>query len=903
MKWLLLFVLIFVLTKSPLVVFVAFAFFIYYRFFQKAPKPFHDDPVAKEFQSDPWLSNGQHGRLNSSNLVDLVVLRRELERLFEIGTIDEKQRDDLISRIDNLSDDYFSDLGLAPDNHYWCERRNAAWDILNAYAENPLGDPPWREPVRQQFDLFTNPDLVQSGLSETKPESGEAFNEEITPEPDNSYQTADALAPADDVFNNEESPAATDATVPFNRTDEAVPLQAANKQTLEYAESIEVLEPTTTPVKLVERPDIENYAWQSHEPGRLEKTLAVLSGWHAMAVPFLLQNIGWFIGVFCFIAGSIFLVSYSTGYVKNLIVFLTLFIFTLFLLWGGYQIRKKRPELSTSSDVILILSLLLIPLTTATVTRLFISSQSISLALLSGFFVFAELGAFYFAVTVVAALMDRSLQYRLPKIFLSLTFAQLLLVLLAWLPYWQVMALVHLILFGILSYGIFLFVQEWLHSIFVEQRKVAYFSAGMLVYAAVVSFVHLTWGTQKIIHLPAGYHGPFLMILCGLLFFVDAHFKRWVHHYASLSRFSFFIYGLSILALFLVAQQQTANVITLILAIVLYAYVIWNYLTLTPLTIFMACCSWLYYLLVLQYIPESFYFLGSLPGLAGLFALAKWAISKRKSAYLALIVFRLLYALLAFFTLWSLGHSKPGVIAMMTAISSGMLVYYALGSAPAWLFTPRSRIPDAVEFDSYKNLLNGQWFYTIPLLTAAAVYYSPLIPGLTRPPQFAFGLVLIAGFFACRGLAVFAKSFSTDPVEKLQILFNISLLSLLTAILLVYFMTGGMQAFLLALSGTIALWLSLKLQVRGLFYFMLVLWGASGAIIKLTYFPAPSNGIVEMIVAIAIWFLLGYLQRLEKSDFSDLMREQAEMRARLLPSFQLLWVCRVNARQETSNDD
>jgi len=37
--------------------------------------------------------------------------------------------------------------------------------------------------------------------------------------------------------------------------------------------------------------------------------------------PVLVQNIGWFIGVFCFIAGSLFLVSNTTGYAKNLIAF------------------------------------------------------------------------------------------------------------------------------------------------------------------------------------------------------------------------------------------------------------------------------------------------------------------------------------------------------------------------------------------------------------------------------------------------------------------------------------------------------------------------------------------------------------------------------------------------------
>lgn len=898
MKWLLLFILLTVFTKSFFLAFVAIVFFLCYQVLEKNPELSKELKKVNDFQRDPWLSNRRTPALNSSNWVDLELLRKELERQLELGTIDEKQHDNLVSRINSLFDSYLTEQGLAPDNPLWRERRDAAWDILNTGAENPLGAPPWRESIQQQFDLFSNPEPEPSDFPEAKPDNNETPIQDIAPAPDHFINTSDVLVQFDQVSTQDEIPASAAATPPFNLNDAAVPLAAANEPALTYAEAIEDSEPASTPVIPAEkRPDIENYAWQRHEPGRLETALAALSGWHAMAVPFLLQNIGWFIGVFCFIAGSIFLVSYSTGYVKNLIVFLTLCIFTLFLFWGGYQIRKKRPELSTSSDVILILSVLLIPLTTVTAVRLLMSSETLFLSVLSGFFVFVELGVFYFAVTVVSALMDRSLQYRLPKVFLSLTFAQLLLILLAWAPYWQVMALVHLGLIAILSYGVGLFVKEWLHSIFVEQRKVAYFAAGMLVYAAVVAFVHLTWGTQKTILLPAGYHGPFLMILCGLLFFVDAHFKQWVHHYASLSRFSFFIYGLSILALLLGAKQQTANVITLMLAIALYAFVIRNYLTLTPLIIFLACCSWLYYLLFLQYLPEAVFFLVSLPGLMGLYALAKWAISTRKSAYLASIIFRVLYALIALLTLWSLGHSEPGFVAMMTAAGSCVLVYYALRSVPDCLFRLQSGIPETVDLNSYKNLLDSQWFYLIPLLTAATVYYSPLVPGFTRTPQFAAGLVSVAGFFAFRGLDLFDKALNTDPVEKLEVLINASLLSLVTVILLIFFMTAPSQAVFLAMSGAIVLWLSIKFQVRWLFYLMLVFWAVSGALIKVTYFPAPSKGLVEMVVALAIWFFLNHLDRLEKSEFSSLVREQAEMKAGLSPSFRLLWFYRVNAGQ------
>ncbi|MDD1609369.1 MAG: hypothetical protein LUO95_01830, partial [Methylococcaceae bacterium] len=85
-------------------------------------------------------------------------------------------------------------------------------------------------------------------------------------------------------------------------------------------------------------------------------------------------------------------------------------------------------------SVIFILSLLLIPLTTITATQLLISSAGLGLQILSGLLVLVELGVFYFAVTLVAGLMDRSLQQGLPRFFLALTATQLLQVVLLGLP-------------------------------------------------------------------------------------------------------------------------------------------------------------------------------------------------------------------------------------------------------------------------------------------------------------------------------------------------------------------------------------------------------------------------------------------------------------------------------------
>ncbi|MFI3220645.1 MAG: hypothetical protein QX189_16225, partial [Methylococcales bacterium] len=233
-------------------------------------------------------------------------------------------------------------------------------------------------------------------------------------------------------------------------------------------------------------PTLNQYAWKPHEPSRLERVLKTVSGWHSMAVPFLAQNIGWFIGVFCFIAGSMFLVHDRQGYTSNLIAFFALFIFTLALLFGGYRLRHKRPELEVSSYVIFILSLLLIPLTNITGTQLLINSDDSILKLLfGGFLVLAELGVFYFAVTLVSGLMDRSLQQGLPKFFLALTATQLLQALLLGLPSsWQAQVLVisHLLIFALLSTGIYLFANQWLHSIFIDRHKISCVAAGTLIY-------------------------------------------------------------------------------------------------------------------------------------------------------------------------------------------------------------------------------------------------------------------------------------------------------------------------------------------------------------------------------------------------------------------------------------
>lgn len=813
-------------------------------------------------------------------LADLLVLRRELNRLLAAEKIDPESHCRLILDLDRLEDRFFADHGVIPGNELWQKRKNAAWDILNAYADEPLGPAPWRAPADPFADQALAEEKVQSIAIESAIQSDA---EEI-------------IIPLSGQPEQPEIPAENSKPIAESLPAAAVQLSASKIQlTRETAEA--AASPAVNAL-----PNVENYAWQRHEPGLLEKTLKTVSGWHALAAPFLVQNIGWFIGVFLFIAGSVFLVSYSTGYLKSLIVFLTFFLFTLFLLWGGYQLRRKRPDLSMSSDVVLILSLLLIPLTTATVTRLLISSETLLLKIASGLLAAVEFGAFYFAAALVSALMDRSLQGRLPKLFLTLTFAQLLLAILNAFPYWPLVAVSHGILLALLGIGIYRFVNEWLHSIFLDQRKIAFFASGLLVYAALVSFVHLTYGAASGISLPAGYYGPFLMILCGLLFYVDAQFKQWTRSNPTLSRFSFFIYGLSVLALFWVAGQQTATLITLILAIALYALVIWNYLTLKPLYLFLGCCFWLYQLVVLRHVPESAYFLAALPGLGGLYWLAHWAMTRRRSAYLALIVYRVLYVLAVLLTLWSLAWSEPGILAMSSAAASGTLFYFALKSAPEHLFTVREQMPEALGSRRYRNLLDSAGFYLLPAMAAAAAYYAPTLNGMTCSTQFAFALLPISAFWGGKGLLLFAAQLSSGPAQNLERHFNAALLTLAAAALPVFWMSPLAQALWLGFAGLLLLWFSLKLRVRWLFYLMLGAFGGAAAIYKLTYFPWPTAGLTHMLLATGLWLFLKYFQFLERLPAAALERQQAAIRASLRPSFRLLWRFPVNSGTGAEQD-
>lgn len=864
--------------------FVGIVILLAYWLWKPAKETFQQRNIANE---QNWNQPEDKLDLSAGDLADLVLLRLELQTLFNQGEIDAQQHAELTQQIDILCTRYLAEMNAVSGNALWKKHRDEAWNILNVYADVPLGIPPWRIKTTQQPEpiVTVQPDLSQSNQPEpnlsqtTRVSSSEIcatpLTHELKPTAAHLIVETDLSSPINPFAPKSGSDTTTKqpATFAIDETD--------HSSTLPYQ--------TTKPQ--LNKPDssLNQYAWKPSEPSRLERALKTVSGWHSMAIPFLAQNIGWFIGVFCFIAGSIFLVAKTDGYTSNLIAFFSFLIFTLALLFGGYQLRNKRPELEASSYVIFILSLLLIPLTNIAGTQLLINSDGSFLKLLFGFFlVIAELGLFYFAVTLVAGLMDKSLQQGLPKFFLALTAMQLLQMLLLALPYWQLLAVIHLLLFALLSFSIYLFAKQWLQAIFIDQHRTTYFAAGTLIYSAVVSFVFITAGNS--INLPDGYYGFFLMLLCGLLFFIDAQLKQWIEQYAYLSRFSFLVYGLSVLALCLVAQQPFA-IPTLILAIALYAFIVWRYLTLTPLTILLSCYFWLYGVLVLQHLLEPLHMLASLPLLFSLYKAAQWALNKRQSAYLAVIIYRVLYSLLAVLTVWSLYHSEAGLTAMATAITASVLIYYTLKAAPVAIFNDYANIASAEEdvinrLSKKSNLLSSHWFYAIPALAGVTIYYTPRF--LTDQVQCSLGLSLLAIFWAYRGLSTFFKANSMSDTTPIELRLNSALLSLFVAVLPLWTLTDNLERvaplFLVAL---IMLWLSHQLLTRWLVYGALLAFTLAILPLKAIYFPTPS-GLVTMLMGIGLWFWLWYMERQESTDLTVLKREQATQKRGLLPSCKLL---------------
>ncbi|WP_295393240.1 hypothetical protein [uncultured Thiodictyon sp.] len=754
-------------------------------------------------------SVGGERRFARVDLENLLLLRLELLRQVELGALAAARCRRLTDALDLLWAWHLRQGGARPDNGVWEHRRAIAWALLAHWAELPIGAPPWQAPIP---------------IGERSPtDSGQAA---VSPPGPSDSAIAVDLPPIEYDGRGPDSPAPP-PPVPV-----PVPVPAMGRKVSGWAGEGE--DPWTQPAPGPAPEPASN--WRPAVPSRLEQALQALSGWPALIAPFLVQNIGWFIGGFCFVAGALFLIANTSGFVNALVVFGSLFGSAAFLLWAGFQFRRQRPELAVASSMLLTLGMLLGPLVVAVAVRLIAASPGEGWLTAVGVLVaVATLGAFALAAALASALMDRALRGRYPWLLTALAAVQLVVPLAAFATGWVELAALHTLLLALLGYGLWTFSGEWLRRLFVDRQRTTYYAAGMLVYTALVSFVHLTWVWPH--PLPAGYAGPFLMALCGLLLPVDAAFKEWVGKYAFLSRASFAIYGLSAVAVAVAVQSPAAAILTLAMGAVLYGWMTWRYRTLPPLYLLFGCVAGLYGLVILNALPPAWHGLASLPGLLALLGLARWAAARSRN--LALQCLATFALLLCTVTLWSLAWTPLGAVSgVVTAATAALLAYVAVRLA--------LRLPQADP--RWANADVG----AVVLATVAVAF----MPDAWHRWELntGFGLLALAALWTALGLHHRRLPPASRQVFIVAALLNVVLALGLGGLALWPDWLGRLEPILLLVpAGALLLWLGLGLRRQALLYGVLACAGAVGVLLKQRYAPGPGTGLLDFILVLVLW--------------------------------------------------
>ncbi|MCP4378293.1 MAG: hypothetical protein GY794_19225, partial [bacterium] len=356
---------------------------------------------------------------------NLVVLRRQFKRMLKDEELDESDFEQLAEKIDAcLMSAPKNKLPIMPRDRWWscCE---AGWHTLTALELVPHGPPPWyKETETPEPGVTTHPPASEDIVAEKAEERLTILPPEIpSPLPPDRASVPPEVAKSEKISS----------VAPVGSTGARREEQAAESGERPVAVTAHA------PAKHVKSTAAaREFAWRPVAPGSLERALHAISGWPKILVPFLVQNIGWFIGTFLFLAGSVFLVTYTTGFIKAAIVFASLFAYTLFLIWAGYKLLRLRTRLAAASAVLLSTGMLLVPLTISAVTQLLMNAGSALLLWIVGIAAaLSSLVVFYIAAQVVSGVVHRSLRGHYPRLFLAGAAIQLGAPLIAVWPSWQ----------------------------------------------------------------------------------------------------------------------------------------------------------------------------------------------------------------------------------------------------------------------------------------------------------------------------------------------------------------------------------------------------------------------------------------------------------------------------------
>ncbi len=218
----------------------------------------------------------------------------------------------------------------------------------------------------------------------------------------------------------------------------------------------------------------------------------------------------------------------------------------------------------------------------------------------------------------------------------------------------------------VLGYGVFRFNRDYMKKVFLDRKTHAYFTFGTLANAAVVTlaFLHFSitgapaWRQHGEGYIGIAHYGPLLVMLAAMIFHTDFHLKESVGDLRRFSRFTFVGYAVSFLGLafsivpYLGISMAELGVTAsaspllenffsaqaLLIAIIVYAWMVWRYESIPPLFLLLLAVIAEYHVLIAQWAIKAFgpasWGLAALPLFTALVFLddyfTKWDERKRK---------------------------------------------------------------------------------------------------------------------------------------------------------------------------------------------------------------------------------------------------------------------------------
>lgn len=630
-----------------------------------------------------------------------------------------------------------------------------------------------------------------------------------------------------------------------------------------------------------------------------------LSGWHKSLVPFLLQNIGWFIGILCFISGSIFFISYTEGFNKSLTIFYTVLTYTLLLAWGGYRLKDKVSHAALSGYVLMATSFLLIPLNFSAAAQLIGSSAAkyqYLISLLSTSIAFASL---YFTSRLISGIFNRQLLKHFSPVFFFLSSLQLVV---PWIQNSHSMMLLMAVQFFILLpllWALITYMPALLKQVFVDRQYLLVMSVGSLIYAALISTLHITLSSP--LSLALSDYAPIVLLISAALFYIDGQLNDYKERMYLLSYFSIVSYAVSFIAIALSITDEPIRNLTLIMAAVLYARLIWLYRSLVPLylVVTLLCLlhvdvilsDWLFMLPgITSATAGQWYYLASLPLLGlffmTLFVLRKSEVQHNKHFDISRHLFHLLIMaslIMSTYSQWSIAisHSADVVLNLLNAIAIILSCYVLLRSKQINAYDLLGK--KVYTFYSYLLLL-------LPVMQIISGFQETL--SIDMKLVFIILLIYLYSINSHFNFMLFYSEKSELFADERESVMNKELFinaSLIISFFLILLLTSGFSlsikmGLLIFVISLNFLFLSLTLLNRALFYVFIFVISASVFTFKLYLSHSPSTGLLVISTALGLFYFIHWLDY-KRQDEAELFK--LELKKQNNPQ-RLLWFYPTN---------